>query len=84
MSDILQNTAVKQSGVEALKIIKTTAKQMLASSVIVLKGMRKSCVEISFALLPFDCLGGKESQDFLMPRVAGLQQIDLHPGTAYS
>lgn len=57
---------------------------MLASSVIVLEGMRKSCVQISFAPLPFDCLSAKESQDFLMPRVASLQQIDLHPGTAYS
>lgn len=57
---------------------------MFASGVIVLEGMRKSCAEISTALLPFDWLGAKESQDFLMPRVASLQQIDLRPGTAYS
>lgn len=49
MSDTLQITAMKQSGVEAIKIIKTTAKQMFASSVIVLEGMRKSCIELCSA-----------------------------------
>lgn len=68
----MQITAGKQSGVEAIRIIKTTAKQMFASGVIVLEGMRKSCAEITTALLPFDWLSAKESQDFLMPRVSEL------------
>lgn len=55
---------MKQSGVEAIRIIKTTAKQMLASGVIVLEGMRKSCAEISPALLPFDWLGTKRKPGF--------------------
>lgn len=57
---------------------------MLASGVIVLEGMRKSCAEISPTLLRLTSSALKESQDFLMPRMASSQQIDLRPGTAYS
>lgn len=42
--DVVQITAVRQSGVEAHGIVKTARKQMRTSRVIVLRGMRKFCL----------------------------------------
>lgn len=39
-------TVMKQSGVEVPEIIKPTRKQILTSSGIVLRGMRKSCLGV--------------------------------------
>lgn len=87
LNDTLHITAMKQSGVEALKIVKTTqntlyqqwhcpGRYQLHEKVL----FRSSAI----ALLPFDCLATKESQDFLMPRMGSSQQIDVHQGTVHS
>lgn len=60
LNDTLQITAMKQSGVEATKIVKTPKKQTPTSSGIVLEGtscMRKSClrVQLRTALIRLLC-----------------------------
>lgn len=83
----LEIPATEQSGVEATEIVKTTRKQILPCSGIVLEGMRKSCLGVqpcTACSRAFDRLSAKESQDFLMLRLWSSQQIDLQQGTVYS